>query len=202
MEGGVWEEISPCCPCVQGDRGGLLRLVYRSSCRRWVMRTLGAVSSYTWVVVGVVAGDGEFRGVIFAVCGVGDDVVGCSFVVGGFLRRVQFEWGVERFWREGFVLRFCLMRYFGLDQVLWAPGLRNAHLGGCRCRGLEKGAGVGDQGRWAWFGGEGVVVFICPPYGVASLGLAMWGLGLGFLDGQGGIDVLRCLWIYSRGVCP
>ena len=32
-------------------------------------------------------------------------------------------------------------------------------------------------------GGEGVVVLVCPPYGVAPLGVAVRGLGLGLLDG-------------------
>ena len=34
-----------------------------------------------------------------------------------------------------------------------------------------------------WLGGEGVVVLVCPPNGVASLGVAVRGLGLGLLDG-------------------
>ena len=32
-------------------------------------------------------------------------------------------------------------------------------------------------------GGEGVVVLVCPPNGVASLGVAVRGSGLGLLDG-------------------
>ena len=52
LEGGVWE-VPPCCPCVQGGRGAPSAcMVYRSSCRRRVKRTLGAVSSYTCVVWG------------------------------------------------------------------------------------------------------------------------------------------------------
>ena len=35
----------------------------------------------------------------------------------------------------------------------------------------------------AWSGGEHVVVLVCPPNGVASLGVAVQGLGLGLLDG-------------------
>ena len=46
-------------------------------------------------------------------------------------------------------------------------------------------------GRWCWclgggggrLGGEGVMVLVCPPNGVASLGVAVRGLGLGLLDG-------------------
>ena len=42
VEGGVWE-VPPCCPCVQGGRGGPFRLYGVS---------LGPVSSYTCVVWG------------------------------------------------------------------------------------------------------------------------------------------------------
>ena len=38
-------------------------------------------------------------------------------------------------------------------------------------------------GGGAWLGGEGVVVLVCPPNGVASLNVAVWGLGLGLLHG-------------------
>ena len=34
-----------------------------------------------------------------------------------------------------------------------------------------------------WLGGEDAVVLVCPRNGVASLGVAVWGLGLGLLDG-------------------
>ena len=61
-------------------------------------------------------------------------------------RRVQFEWGLGRFGRRGFVLGSRLRRYFGFDQVFWAPGLRGPHFGGCRCCGLEEGGGVGVEG--------------------------------------------------------
>ena len=55
---------------------------------------------------------------------------------------------------------------------VWLPLLR---LGGGRlCLCLEGGARLG---------GEGVVVLVCPPNGVASLGVAVRGLGLGLLDG-------------------
>ena len=40
-----------------------------------------------------------------------------------------------------------------------------------------------SRGGGAWLGGEGVLVLICPPNGVASLGVAVWGLGLDLLDG-------------------
>ena len=35
----------------------------------------------------------------------------------------------------------------------------------------------------SWLGGEGVVVLMCPPDGVASLGVAVRGSGLGLVDG-------------------
>ena len=46
----------------------------------------------------------------------------------------------------------------------------------------------GGRLRWCleggpWLGGEGVVVLICLPKGVASLGVAVRGLALGLLDG-------------------
>ena len=53
---------------------------------------------------------------------------------------------MERFRRRGFFLGFRLRRYFGLDQVLWAPGFGGSNLGGSRCCGLEEGSGVGVQG--------------------------------------------------------
>ena len=46
------------------------------------------------------------------------------------------------------------------------------------------------------------MVLVCQPNGVASLGDAVWGLGLGMLDGVGGIDVFRCLLVHGRDVCP
>ena len=49
------------------------------------------------------------------------------------------------------------------------------------------------RGGGALLGGEGVVVLVCPPNGVASFGVAVRGLGLGLLDGEGGLDVLHCL---------
>ena len=53
---------------------------------------------------------------------------------------------------------------------------------------------VSRGGGGGWLGGEGVVVLICPANGVASLGVAVRGLGLGLLDGQCRLDVLWCLW--------
>ena len=46
------------------------------------------------------------------------------------------------------------------------------------------------------------MVLICPPKGVASLGVAVRGLGLGLLDRQRGSKVLRFLWVYGCGVRP
>ena len=43
--------------------------------------------------------------------------------------------------------------------------------------------GLVSRGGGGWSGGEGVVVLICQPNAVASLGVAVWGLGLGLLDG-------------------
>ena len=91
---------------------------------------------------------------------------------------------MERFPRWGSFLGFRVRCHFGLDQVLWAPGFWGSYLGGCRCRSLEEGGGVGVKGvGGGWLGGEGVLVLICPPNGAASLGVAVWGLGLGLLDG-------------------
>ena len=182
-EGGV-RETSPCCPCVQCGRGVPLRLY-------GVPLVLLAVDDETvWCCqflhlggVGEVVGDGDLGGVVLAGGGVWDDVVGCPLVSGAFPRRVQFEWGVEWFWRRVFSLGFHVRRYFGFNQVSCAPGLRGPHLGGCRCRGLEEGGGVGVQGGGSRLGSENVVGLVWPPTGVASLGVALWGWGLGLLDG-------------------
>ena len=40
-----------------------------------------------------------------------------------------------------------------------------------------------SRGGGGGLGGEGVVVLVCPPNRVASLGVALRGLGLGLLDG-------------------
>ena len=55
---------------------------------------------------------------------------------------------------------------------VWLPLLR-----------LEEGGCVRVQRGGARLGGEGVVDLVCPPNGVASLGVAVRGLGLGMLDG-------------------
>ena len=184
MEGRVWE-VPPCCPCVQGGGGGSLRL-YGLSLIVSAMGDddVGGRQLIHLCGVGQVAGDGDLSGVIFAGGGVVDDAVGRRFVVGSVFRRFQFEWGMDRSRRWGLFLGFRVQRYFGLDQVLWAPGFRCPYLGAlplprpgggrwCWCLGEEGG----------WLGGKGVVVLICPPNGVASLGVAVWCLGLGLLDG-------------------
>ena len=56
---------------------------------------------------------------------------------------------------------------------VWLPLLRLGEGWLCWC--LEGGGLV--------LGGEGVVVLVCPPNGVASLGVAVRGLGVGLLDG-------------------
>ena len=61
---------------------------------------------------------------------------------------------------------------------------------------------VSRGGGGGWLGGEGVLVFICPQNGVATLRFAVRGLGLGLLDGECGPDVLRCLLVHGCGVCP
>ena len=63
-------------------------MVYRSSCRRRVTRTLGAVSSYTCVVWGRWRVTVILAASFLAGGGVGDDVVGGPFVLGGVFRRV------------------------------------------------------------------------------------------------------------------
>ena len=184
MEGGV-QEVSPCCQCVQGGRGCAL-------CRYGVPLVVWAVGDENvggrqfvhFGGVGEVPGDVDLSGVVLARGGVWDDVVGRRRVVGGFSCCIQFERGVERFWRQGFSLGFRVRRHFGFDQVLWAPGLRGPDLGGCRCGASEEGGDfwVHGGGR-GWLGGQGIVVLICPPIGVAPLGVAVWSFGLGLLDG-------------------
>ena len=101
MAGGV-QEISPCCPCVQGCCGGPFSLYGVPL----VVPAVGDedVGGRQFVHlggVGDVAGDGDLDGIVFGGFGVWDDVVGCPFVVGGFSLRFQFEWGVEWFKRRG-----------------------------------------------------------------------------------------------------
>ena len=74
-------------------------------------------------------------------------------------------------------------RHFGFDKVLWAPGFRGPYRCGCRYCGLEEGGCVGVYRGGPRLRGEGVVVLVCPPNGVGSLGVAVRGLGLGLLDG-------------------
>ena len=88
VEGGVWE-VPPCCPCVQGGRGGPFRLYGVSLV---VSATgdedVGGRQLIHLCGVGEVAGDGDLGGVVLAGGGVGDDVVGRPFVLGGVFRRV------------------------------------------------------------------------------------------------------------------
>ena len=82
VEGGVWE-VPPCCPCVQGGRGGPFRLYGVSL----VVSATGDedVAGRQLIhlcCVGEVAGDGDLGGVVLAGGGVGDDVVGRPFILG------------------------------------------------------------------------------------------------------------------------
>ena len=183
VEGGVWE-VPPCCPCVQGGRGGPFRLYGVSPV--WSATGEEDVGSRQLIHlcgVGEVAGDGALGGVVLAGGGMGNDLVGRPFVVGGVVLRVQLYWGLEWHRRWGLFLGLRVGRHFGFDQVLRAPGFRGPYLCGCRCCGLEEGGCVGVQRGGGWLGGEGVVVFVCPPNCVASLGVAVRGLNLGLLDG-------------------
>ena len=91
---GAWWRVgcgrSPlCCPCVQGCRGGPFRLYGVSLV---VSATgdedVGGCQLIHLCGVGEVAGDGDLGGVVFAGGGVGDDVVGRPFILGGVFRRV------------------------------------------------------------------------------------------------------------------
>ena len=109
--------MSPMCTG-RSRRFSSARMVYRLSCRRRVMRTLRAVSSYTWLVWGRWRLTVNLPASFFAVGGVGDDVGGRPFVVGGFFCRVQVEWGSEQFWRRGACLGISLA------ALLWfQPGI-------------------------------------------------------------------------------
>ena len=144
MEGGVWE-VRLCCPRVQGGRGGPLHL-YGVSLVVSAMgdEDVGGRQLIHLCAVGEVAVDSDLGGVVIAGGGVGDDVVGRPFVVGGVLHRVQLEWGVEWFGRWKLFLGFRLGRHFGFNQVLRAPGFRGSYLDGCRCCGLEEGEAGSD----------------------------------------------------------
>ena len=94
--------------------------------------------------LGEVSGDGDLGGIVLQGCGgVRGDVVGCPFIVGGVLHRIQLEWGVRWLRRWGLFLGYRVGRLFGFDQVLRAPGFWGPYLGGCRCCGMEEGGGVG-----------------------------------------------------------
>ena len=116
MEGGVWE-VPPCCPHVQGGRGGPLRLY-----GVWLVvsamgdEDVGGRQLIHLCGVEEVAGDGDLGGVVFAVRGVGHDVVGRPFVVGGVFCRVRFEWGMERFRRWGSFFGFRVWCDCGLTR--------------------------------------------------------------------------------------
>ena len=116
VEGGVWE-VPPCCPCVQGGRGGPFRLYGVSL---FVSATgdedVGGVQLIHLCGVGQVAGDGDLDGIVLAGGGVGDDVVGRPFVVGGVHLRVQLEWGVQWLRCRGLFLGLRVGRHFGFDQ--------------------------------------------------------------------------------------
>ena len=109
--------------------------------------------------------------------------------------------GLSGFGDEGFSRAFALgntlvsTRYCGL-QVSGAPTwvAAAAAAWGRAVVLVSRGGGGG------WLRGDGVVVLVCPPNVVASVGVAVRVLGLGLLDGQCGLDVLRCLWVYWCGV--
>ena len=150
VEGGVWE-VPPCCPCVQGGCGGTFRLYGVSLV---VLATadedVGGRQLIHLCGVGEVAGDGDTGGVVLAGGGVGDDVVGRPFVVGGVVLRVQLEWGVEWLRCWGLLLGLRVGHHFDFDQLLRAPGFRGPYLCGCRC--------CGGGGRLCWcLGGGGLV---------------------------------------------
>ena len=182
MEGGVWE-VRLRCPGVQG--GGAApsaSMVYRSLCLRWVTRTLGAVSSYTCVVWGrwrvtVILAASFLRVVVWV-------VVGCPIVVGMCSIVASLSGGWNGFGDGGFSWAFVWgatlvsTSYCGL-QVSGAPTWVAAAAAAWRRAVVLVSRGGGG----GCLGGEGVVVLICPPNGVASLGVALRGLGLCLLDG-------------------
>ena len=142
MGGWVWE-VFPYCSRVQGGHGGPLRL-YGVSLLVLAMggEDVGGRQLIHLCGMGEVADDSDLGGVVLVAVGVGDDVVGRPFIVGGVLRHVQLEWGVDWLWRWRLFWHFRVGRHFGFDQVLQAPGFRGPYLGGCRCCGLEEGGGV------------------------------------------------------------
>ena len=100
-----------------------------------------------------VGADGDLGGIVVAGGGVGDDVVGRPFVVGGFFCRFQFEWAVERFWRRGLFLGLRVWRYFVFDQVLLARGLQGPPPGRLPLSRLGGARWCCGRGGGAWFGG-------------------------------------------------
>ena len=88
MDGGVWE-VPRCCPCVHVGRGSPLCL-YGMSLVVSAMgdEDFGGQQLIHLCGVGEVAGDLDLGGVIFADGGMGDDVVGRPFIVGGVFRPV------------------------------------------------------------------------------------------------------------------
>ena len=96
VEGGVWE-VPPCCPCVQGGRGGPFPLYGVSLIvSAPVDEDIGCRQLIHLCRVGEVAGDGDLGGVVLAGGGVGDDAAGRPLVLGGVFCRVQLELGVEQ----------------------------------------------------------------------------------------------------------
>ena len=126
MEGGVWE-VRPCCPRVQGGRGGPVCL-YGVSLVMSAMgdEDVGGRQLVQLCGVEEVAGDGDLGDVVLAGGGVGDDGVGRPFVPGGVLHRVQLEAGGGVVWAMGASSAFAWgatlvsTRYCGL-QVSGAP---------------------------------------------------------------------------------
>ena len=202
MEGGVWEAPSR-CPRVQGGRGSPLRLYGVSLVMSsFSHEDVGGRQLIHLRGVGEVAGDGDLGGVVLAGGGVGNDLVSRPFVVGGVLHCVHLEWGVEWLRRWGLFLGFRVGCHFGFDQVLRARGFGAPTWVAAATAACRRAVVLVSRGGGGWLWGEGVVVLVRPPNGVASLGVAVRGLRLGLLDGQCGRDVLRYLWVYGCGVCP
>ena len=80
-------------------------------------------------------------------------------------------------WAFAWCATLVSTRYCGL-QVSGAPTLVAAAAAAWR-----RAVVLVSRGGGGWLGGEGVMVFLCPPNVVASLGVAVRGLGLALLDG-------------------